>query len=176
MAKDKDEKPADGEGEEVQPPKSSMGLVFIIVGLLVGVGIGYFLANMLAGDGAPEVVEEVVIPDSLDGAPNYEEVVLEGIAVNALSKKRKTRAAVLAATLVCEIKPLLIGAEEFAKKQNKLKDLVKTYLRSKSVEFLKDPKSESVIKRELVRKMNRKLEESEIIRIYFTSYIIQGLK
>jgi len=175
MAKDKDKKPAE-EGDEQQPKKSKMGLILIIVGVLVGVGIGYFLSNMLAGDGSPEIVEEVVIPDSLDGLPNYEEVVLEGIAVNALSQKRKARAAVLATTLVCEIKPLIIGAEEFETKKNKMKDLVKTYLRAKSIEFLKDPKSEKIIKKELMRKMNRKLEDSEIIKIYFTSYIIQGLK
>ncbi len=174
MAKDnKEEKPA--EGEELQPPKSKMGLIFIIVGVLVGAGIGFFLANFLADDGAPEIIEEVVIADSIDGLPNYEEVVLDGIAVNALSKKRKSRAAVLSMVLVGEVKPLIIGVEEFEKKKNRLKDLVKTYLRSKSVEFLKDPKSEKIIKKELMRKMNKKLDDSEIIKIYFTSYIIQGL-
>ena len=175
MAKDKVEKPE--EGGEVEKPKSKMGLIFVIVGLFIGIGLGYFLANILAGDGSPEKVEEVVIPDSIDGLPNYEEVVLDGIAVNALSKskKRRAKAAVLSMVLVGEIKPLIIGAEEFEKKKNRLKDLVKTYLRSKSVEFLKNPGSEKIIKKELMRKMNKKLDDSEIIKIYFTSYIIQGL-
>jgi len=65
------------------------------------------------------------------------------------------------------------AAEEFKEKESEIRDIIITYLASKNMEFLKDPVSRNIIKKELLSRINKKLENSEITEIYIPNFIIQ---
>jgi len=146
----------------------------ILAILVVGVSIGFFTANFMIDKNSaanmPEV--KVVIPDSLDGGlPNYEMVMISNIAVNPVSTAK--RPTLLALSMAFQIKPLILGKQEFDQKAVEIKDMVNTYLASKTVEFYRDPNTNRILKTELRRRINKLLKNSEIINVYITDMIMQ---
>lgn len=164
---------AEEENKEAgQTGKGKTGLILVVVIFLVGIGAGFATAFLMM----PEPVQEgptlpVEIPDSLDGVPNIEKVTIKEIAVNPVGKR--TRSNILAVSLAFDIKPKLTGPEEFESKRISIKDMIIVFLSSRKTEDLKNPKYKRVLKKELMNKINKQLENSKVTRVYFTQYIIQ---
>ncbi len=153
--------------------KGSKGAILLVIILIVGIGLGFGSAYFMVSSSKKEEPKVIAIPDSLeDGTPNYEKVLLENIAVNPISKNTK-RMRVLACSFAFDIKPLIKGTEEFEKKRLQITDKVITYLSSREVSFLKDPKAKKIIKKEILFRINKELKDSKIINLYFTQYILQ---
>ena len=173
MAKD------DSEEKEVKGGGGSGAKTFIIaiVVLIVGIGLGYLTATMLvdkSDSSGPVVKTKAQIPDSIAGLPNYDQVKLENIVINpkADPKAKRSKLTILATAFVFDIKPKELGIKEFAEKEMQIRDLVKSYLRNRTIVFFKDPKTEEEIKRQLLKRINRKLKNSEIIKVYIPDFIL----
>lgn len=165
MADDKDQ-------EEKKPSKGKSGLILVVVIFLVGIGAGFATAFLLVPTSEQPISNEVVeIPDSLDGAPNIEKVIIENIAVNPIGRKYKT--SILAISLAFDIKPKVDGPIEFDGLKISIKDMIIGFLSSRKVDDLKNPKYKVVLKRELRQKINKILKDSKVTRVYFTQYILQ---
>ena len=166
---------ADDDKKEEKESGGKSNLILVIIVLVVGVGLGFVSAYfMVSGnkDNVAETQKQIEIPDSLkDGTPNYEKVILENIAVNPISKTKRMR--VLACSLAFDIKPLIKGSAECEVKKIQILDKVISYLSSRDVSFLKDPKAKKIIKKELLVRINKELKDSKIIKLYFTQYILQ---
>jgi len=171
----KDNEAAENTEENAGGSGSKIVIIAVVV-LLVGIGLGYLTAVVLVGDSGGEatVKTKVVIPDSVDGMPNYDQVKIEGVTINPKPdpKAKRPKMTILATAFVFDIKPKGDGAAEFAEKEMQIRDLVKSYLRNRTVNFFRDPKTEEEIKKQLKKRINRKLEKSEVVKVYIPDFIL----
>jgi len=142
------------------------GIIIIAVAVVVAGVMGFFTAKMFQHPAPEAKPEKIEIPDSLEGLPNYEDIRIDQITVNPISKSKRT--AVYMISLGFQVKPKGIATEEFKEKDMVIRDDIISYLSSKKAEFYADPKFREVVKTELKRRLSKRLEKSEIMEVYIT--------
>lgn len=118
--------------------------------------------------------KEEAIPDSIDGLPNYEEFILDNIAINpkgSIAPRGKIR--LLALKLSMDVKPLTIGVQELRDKDIVVRDTINIFLGKKDVEYYANPNNRAELKQDLKDIINHVLKKSEVINIYFPTFILQ---
>jgi len=142
------------------------GIIIIAVVAVLASVMGFFTAQMFHSPAPEAKPEKIVIPDSVEGLPNYEDIRIDQITVNPITKSKRT--AVYMISLGFQVKPKAIATEEFKEKDMVIRDDIISYLSSKKAEFYADPKFREVVKTELKRRLSKRLEKSEIMEVYIT--------
>lgn len=153
--------------EKSAPKKGGKnGIIIIAVAVVVAGVMGFFTAKMFQTPSPEAKPEKIVIPDSLEGLPNYEEIRIDQLTVNPLTKSKRT--AVYMISLGFQVKPKGVAKTEFKDKDMIIRDEIISYLSSKKAEFYADPKFREVVKTEIKRRLSKRLEQSEIMQVYIT--------
>lgn len=170
---------ADEKEKKEEGGKKSSGLVLIIVGvlivliLLIGGLVAYLL---LSKDDAPveggatgtqqqQPMQRKQI-DDLSVGPMFP---LDQFIVNLLSDSGRR---FLKTTIDLELSDGDL-IEELGAKTSRIRDVVIRVLSSKTVEEISTPKGKDKLKKELAGQLNAVLLDGQIVRIYFTDFVIQ---
>ncbi|MBN1969556.1 MAG: flagellar basal body-associated FliL family protein [Candidatus Delongbacteria bacterium] len=118
--------------------------------------------------------EEDMIPNTVEGVPNYEFYTLEGLTVNPSGiSDGKGRLRILVVKIGMQVKPLGTAIEEITSKEIIIRDSVNYYLATKDIPYLGDPKNRDEMKERILKMMNKILKKSKVMKISFPTYIIQ---
>ncbi len=170
MADEKDKKEENG--------KKSSSLVLIIVGILVVVIllIGGIVAFMLlskdetatattSADGTQQPVQRKQL-DDLSVGPIFP---VDQFIVNLTSDGGKR---FLKTKLELELNDADLLTELEGKKP-RIRDIIIRVLSSKTVEEISTPKGKDKLKQELITQLNSVLLDGQVVRLYFTEFVIQ---
>ncbi|PID29274.1 MAG: hypothetical protein CR982_03280 [Candidatus Cloacimonadota bacterium] len=119
-------------------------------------------------------MEEDIIPNYIEGAPNYESFTLEGVTVNPKMNNTKGRLRILALNIGMQVKPLAVGVEEIQAKEVMIRDSINLYLSTKTVRFLLgDISNKTEMKTRIKNMANSILKKSRVMKITFPRYVVQ---
>lgn len=156
--------------------KSLKSLMLVLV-IPVMVLLGYLTATVLIENreslSLDELEEEFTIADSLDGAPNFEYMLLTNINVNPIPEDSRAKLRILAINLGLAVKPLETGRLEVLNYENVLRDSINVYMGLHTAEYLGDADNRMKLKRDVKRIVNKMLTNSEVTHVYFPMFIIQ---
>ncbi len=172
---------ADEKEKKEEGGKKSSGMVLIIVGVLIVLilVIGGLVAFLLlsgndesAEGGATAGTTQQQQPvqrrqlDDLTIGPMFP---LEQFIVNLLSDSGRR---FLKTTIDLELSDEDL-IEELGAKNSRIRDVVIRVLSSKTVEEISTPKGKDKLKKELSNQLNAVLLDGQIVRVYFTDFVIQ---
>ena len=172
---------ADEKEKKEEGGKKSSGMMLIIVGVLIVLilVIGGLVAFLLvskdgenADGGASAGATQQQQPaqrrqlDNLTIGPMFP---LEQFIVNLLSDSGRR---FLKTTIDLELSDEDL-IEELGAKNSRIRDVVIRVLSSKTVEEISTPKGKDKLKKELSNQLNAVLLDGQIVRVYFTDFVIQ---
>lgn len=136
-----------------------MGLALIVI--IVAAGTSYFILNYQSIMGKADATEE----DNKDIGPTYE---LGDFVVN-LSGAGSHK--YVKASIVAEISQDDLQ-QELEKRNPQVRDIIISILRQQNLEELQDPEA-SVIKNQIINKLNQIFTKGKITNVWFTELVIQ---
>jgi flagellar FliL protein len=165
--------------EGVSEKKSSpLVLIIIIVLVVLILLIGGIVAYMVLSkgqetavnpDGTPMAQTEQVQRKSANELTVGPMFPLDQFIVNLLSENNR-RFLKVAIDLELDEEDVL---EELGTKIPRIRDIVIRVLSSKSLEEISTPKGKEKLKKELIGQLNAVLLDGQVVRIYFTDFVIQ---
>ena len=173
---------ADEKEKKEEGSKKSSGMVLIIVGVLIVLilvigGLVVFLllsgndesAEAGSNTGATQQQQQPVQRRQLDNLTIGPMFPLEQFIVNLLSDSGRR---FLKTTIDLELSDDDL-IEELGAKNSRIRDVVIRVLSSKTVEEISTPKGKDKLKKELSNQLNAVLLDGQIVRVYFTDFVIQ---
>ena len=163
--------------EGTEKKSSSLVLIIIIVLVVLILLVGGVVAYMLMskGDEAQQAnpngmeQQQQTPRKSLNDLTVGPMFPLDGFIVNLLSENGRRY---LKATIDLELADEDV-LEELGLKTSRIRDVIIRVLSSKGVEEISTPKGKEKLKKELTGQLNAILLDGQIVRVYFTDFVIQ---
>ena len=154
------------EGKKEMNSKSTM-IILIIFFVIIFSGIGLFAGSYMAsGKMLPSFTEKAV-------SINVDTYAVDEFLINLADSDSERYLKVVIYTSYNSNNKALYEELKLERTKPILKDAALTVLRSKTSEELSSIDGTELIKKELVEKFNSKLENGQIIEVYFPELIIQ---
>lgn len=171
---------ADEKEKKEEGANKSSGMVLIIVGVLIVLilVIGAVVAVLLlskdesaqaTSGGAEQARQQPVQRKQLDDLTIGPMFPLDQFIVNLLSDSGRR---FLKTSIDLELSDSDL-IEELGAKTSRIRDVVIRVLSSKTVEEISTPKGKDKLKKELTNQLNAVLLDGQIVRVYFTDFVIQ---
>jgi flagellar FliL protein len=162
------EESAQAEAHAEAAPKGGKGKLLVLVGvavLLAGGGAAAWFFRLLPGSNKAEAKEEVKETQPAVGAF----LPLEPFIANLADEDGKRY---LKATVQLEFFAARVP-EEFAARTPQVRDLLLTLFTSKQYAEIRTPQGKSLLRDEIINRINRTLNRDVVKAVYFTEFIVQ---